>query len=99
VLGGATTPTPTTTTPTTPTTTGATGPTAPHRQGEGADEHSRGIHRANAHGGGPGRRRSSEHEVSLSSGASVSEGLVGIRHEVLNVEIGRDEPGVSTASG
>jgi len=34
--------------------------------------------------------RSSEHEVSLSSGASVSEGLVASGHEVLNVEIGRD---------
>ncbi len=34
--------------------------------------------------------RSSEHAVSLSSGASVSEGLVASGHEVLNVEIGRD---------
>jgi D-alanine-D-alanine ligase len=34
--------------------------------------------------------RSSEHEVSLSSGASVSEGLLASGHEVLNVEIGRD---------
>jgi D-alanine-D-alanine ligase len=34
--------------------------------------------------------RSSEHDVSLSSGASVSEGLAQAGHEVLNVEIGRD---------
>jgi D-alanine-D-alanine ligase len=34
--------------------------------------------------------RSSEHEVSQSSGASVSEGLLASGHEVLNVEIGRD---------
>ncbi len=34
--------------------------------------------------------RSSEHEVSLSSGASVREGLLAGGHEVLLVEIGRD---------
>jgi len=34
--------------------------------------------------------RSSEHEVSLSSGASVREGLVACGHEVVSVEIGRD---------
>ena len=34
--------------------------------------------------------RSSEHEVSLSSGASVREGLLARGHEVLWVEIGRD---------
>ncbi len=34
--------------------------------------------------------RSSEHDVSLSSGASVSEGLLASGHEVLDVEIGRD---------
>jgi D-alanine-D-alanine ligase len=34
--------------------------------------------------------RSSEHDVSLSSGASVSDGLLASGHEVLNVEIGRD---------
>jgi D-alanine-D-alanine ligase len=34
--------------------------------------------------------RSSEHDVSLSSGASVSEGLLASGHEVLNIEIGRD---------
>ncbi len=34
--------------------------------------------------------RSSEHEVSLSSGASVRDGLAAGGHEVINVEIGRD---------
>jgi len=34
--------------------------------------------------------RSSEHEVSLSSGAAVREGLIAAGHEVLWVEIGRD---------
>jgi D-alanine-D-alanine ligase len=34
--------------------------------------------------------RSSEHEVSLASGASVREGLVAAGHEVVAVEIGRD---------
>ena len=34
--------------------------------------------------------RSSEHEVSLSSGAAVSEGLLEGGHEVVGVEIGRD---------
>jgi D-alanine-D-alanine ligase len=34
--------------------------------------------------------RSSEHEVSLSSGASVRDGLLARGHEVLTVEIGRD---------
>ena len=34
--------------------------------------------------------RSSEHEVSLSSGVAVREGLLAAGHEVLSVEIGRD---------
>ena len=34
--------------------------------------------------------RSSEHEVSLSSGASVRDGLVASKHEVVWVEVGRD---------
>src|SRR5271155_5148871 len=34
--------------------------------------------------------RSSEHEVSLSSGAAVREGLISVGHEVRWVEIGRD---------
>ncbi len=34
--------------------------------------------------------RSSEHEVSLSSGAAVREGLLAGGHEVVWVEIGRD---------
>ena len=34
--------------------------------------------------------RSSEHEVSLSSGASVREGLIASGHEVVWVEVGRD---------
>jgi D-alanine-D-alanine ligase len=34
--------------------------------------------------------RSSEHEVSLSSGAAVREGLLAAGHRVLDVEIGRD---------
>jgi len=34
--------------------------------------------------------RSSEHEVSVNSGASVAEGLAGAGHEVVLVEVGRD---------
>src|SRR6267378_4494970 len=34
--------------------------------------------------------RSSEHDVSLSSGAAVREGLLAVGHEVISVEIGRD---------
>jgi D-alanine-D-alanine ligase len=34
--------------------------------------------------------RSSEHEVSLSSGAAVGEGLLSAGHEVVQVQIGRD---------
>src|SRR5450631_1951427 len=34
--------------------------------------------------------RSSEHDVSLASGAAVSEGLVAAGHEVVWIEVGRD---------
>ena len=34
--------------------------------------------------------RSSEHEVSLASGAGVRDGLAQAGHEVVGVEIGRD---------
>jgi D-alanine-D-alanine ligase len=52
-----------------------------------------GTHRIAVLGGG----RSSEHEISLASAASVAAGLREVGHEVLEVEIGRD--GVWRADG
>ena len=87
VLGAATTPT----TPTTPTTTDDRDHARVPRP---ADERRAADHDRRAAGpltvavlaGG----RSSEHEVSLSSGAAVREGLLAGGHEVMWIEIGRD---------
>jgi D-alanine-D-alanine ligase-like ATP-grasp enzyme len=43
--------------------------------------------------------RSSEHEVSLSSGEAVREGLLAAGHDVVWVEIGRDGAWRSTTEG